>query len=82
MKKGDIYDWNSVTVEIMSVAKDGTWANIKVTSPGAYPFDPYVWTKRQPLTDGELPPDWVLQAAEPAQEPTAPLAAYDRAPEP
>lgn len=71
MKKGDVYDWNGVRVEILRVAKDGSWADIRATSPGSYPFDPYTWIKRQPVPDGGLPPDWVLQGPEPAQEPIA-----------
>lgn len=36
-------------IEVTRVAKDGTWADIRVQTWAV------MWTKRQPLTDGRLP---------------------------
>lgn len=48
--KGDLFEWQDHAVIVTRVAKDGTWADIRVHHPfGA------TWTKRQPLP---IPADW------------------------
>jgi hypothetical protein len=49
--KGDCYMATETNhVQVMRVAKDETWADIRVTQPSGYS-----WTKRQPLP---FPQDW------------------------
>lgn len=51
-KAGDVYITaaESARVQVRRVARDGTWADIRVTTrEGAS------WTKRQPLNDGRMP---------------------------
>lgn len=43
VRKGDRYTWHGVSCEVLSVARNGTWANIRVYSGLE------TWTKRQPL---------------------------------
>jgi len=51
-KCGDVFitDAEAARVQVRRVARDGSWADIRVTTrQGA------TWTKRQPLTDGRMP---------------------------
>lgn len=41
-KKGERYRWTGVTLSVLRVAKDGTWADIYCEAPGLTP-----WSKRQ-----------------------------------
>jgi hypothetical protein len=56
VKRGDRFvaygDWrpsSRLYIEVTRVAKDGTWADIRVQTWAV------MWTKRQPLTGGHLP---------------------------
>jgi len=64
VKRGDRYSWSGVAIDVIRVAKDGTWAHIRCSS-GIGPRSN--WMKRQPLpfpvdfdreesTDGLAPP--------------------------
>lgn len=50
IRRGDLYvadGFNSMSISVMRVARDGSWADIEVNEGQ--------WTKRQPLTDGAFP---------------------------
>jgi hypothetical protein len=44
VRKGDRYDWNGITITVLRVARDLTWADIRAEAPGGNS-----WTKRQRL---------------------------------
>ena len=45
VEKGDRLEWHGVAVEVLRVARDGSWADVRCVPPnGEEP-----WTKRQKL---------------------------------
>lgn len=43
VRKGQVWNWRGVRAEVLRVARDGTWADLRVSSGME------TWTKRQAL---------------------------------
>lgn len=46
VRKGDHFYWNGITMTVLRVARDDTWADIRIRQDGA---GSGTWAKRQPL---------------------------------